>query len=418
MPMDDAVAAFSAGAAALADADVDGPALREVLGHYESLHVGFRRVEMVGYAMLARLDREAGTGDLRATSLRHALMLRLQMSKGQAMKRIARARKLVGTRTFQGEVLPAEWEHTAAAYARGEIGDEHVEVIRKFFAALPSRVDPVTRSQAEKTLADVAVDQDPRGLTIAAMHLLARLHPDGEAPAEEVARKVGLTLGPQQPDGTRYIRGWVSPRLGAFLEPIVAKFGERRRHRTPGEPEHDPATPEPTTNTEADVEVDPTIEEPTLFDEPESEPDPEPEQTQDAEGVVVEDNPFAPHPDDPPLPTIGPLTDDLGRSKSQYLHDAVEAAFDLLLRSGTLGTLNGLPTTVVVTTTLQESGARSGLRRHRRRVPVADAGSHRDGGPRRLSLPRSIRRPHRGDPALRTRQTLRHRSSEARPVRP
>ena len=65
-------------------------------------------------------------------------MIRTRMSKGQAMKRISRARKLIGKRTLQGEVLPPEWEHTAAALSRGEIGDEHVEVIRKFFRALPS----------------------------------------------------------------------------------------------------------------------------------------------------------------------------------------------------------------------------------------------------------------------------------------
>ena len=46
---------------------------------------------MAGYAILARLDREADTGVLGATSLWRALTLRCRMSKGQALKRVARA---------------------------------------------------------------------------------------------------------------------------------------------------------------------------------------------------------------------------------------------------------------------------------------------------------------------------------------
>jgi hypothetical protein len=324
MLLADALAAYTAGVDALMAADIDTVPLKKALDAYVAIETSSRRVPMAGYAILARLDRDADTGVLGATSLWQALTLRCRMSKGQALKRVARARALIGRRTLHGERLAPEWEHTAAALSRGEISDEHVEVIRKFLKALPlsACVDPITRSQAEATLADVAADLDPRGLTIAAMHLLAHLHPDGEPPADEVDRKIGLTLGPQQPDGTSHLSGWVSARMRALIEPVLAKFGERGRH---------PAK--------------------------DAEPDPAPEPSDE---VAVHDDPSTPDPEDlpfppvDPLPTCGPLTDEHGRSKSQYLHDAVEAAFDLLLRSQTLGTLNGLPTTVVVTTTLQE----------------------------------------------------------------
>jgi hypothetical protein len=223
--------------------------------------------------------------------------------------------------------LAPEWEHTAAALTRGQISDEHVEVIAKFLNALPKWLDPLTRSQSERTLADVATGLDPAGLTKAAMHLLALLHPDGEAPADEVARKVGLTLGPQQPDGTSHLSGWVSAKFRALVEPMIAKFGERDR-----------------CSARDDGVVDAPTDEPEPVDEAASEPDP-----------VDPDMPFPPlDPDDPPLPRPEPVFDHHGRTKSQFLHDAAEAAFDLLLRSHTLGTLNGLPTTMVVTTTLAE----------------------------------------------------------------
>ena len=211
LPLADAVAAYTAGVDALLSADVDTPSHRDLVTLFTAIETDSRRVPMAGYAILARLDREADPRQLGATSLWQLLMMRTRMSKGQALTRIARARALVTRRTLQGEALSPEWEHTAVALARGAIGDEHVEVIRRFFTALPLRVDPVTRMQAEKDLAGAATELDPRGLTILAMQLLALLHPDGEAPADEVARKVGLTLGPQQSDGTSYLRGWSPP---------------------------------------------------------------------------------------------------------------------------------------------------------------------------------------------------------------
>ena len=374
MLLSDALHAYTTGVDALMAADIDTIPLREALDAYVTIETGARRIPMAGYAILARLDREADTGVLGATSLWQALTLRCRMSKGQAMKRVARARALIGRRTLHGEQLAPEWEHTAAAHARGDISDEHVEEIRKFLKALPSWVDSITRGQAEKTLADVAVEFDPRGVTIAAMHLLAHLHPDGEPPTDDVDRKIGLTLGPQQPDGTSHLSGWVSARTRAIIEPILAKFGERGRHpqRQPeAEPQpdagpdsdavvdeqperadepapHDEPDPSDDTNADDAAADDPVAEEPTLADEPEAAPE-DPVESQPA--PEPDDLPFPPT---GPLPPLGPLADEHGRSKAQYLHDAVQAAFDLLLRSGTLGTLNGLPTTVVVTTTLGE----------------------------------------------------------------
>ncbi|MCP9275166.1 HNH endonuclease signature motif containing protein [Mycolicibacterium arenosum] len=145
-------------------------------------------------------------------------------------------------------------------------------MIRKFFTALPAQVDSITKAQGEKSLAEAATQLDSRGLTVVAMQLLALRHPDGDESADAAAKKAGLTLGPQQPDGLSYLRGWA----------------------------------------------------------------------------------------DPPPPQAGPVLDGQWRTKSQYAHDAFETALDLLLRCNTLGTLNGLPTTVVVTTTLQELQAGAG----------------------------------------------------------
>ena len=51
---------------------------------------------------------------------------------------------------------------TAAAQARGEIGIEHVTVIRDFMAQLPPDVDPGTRAAAESQLAQLAGGLTPK----------------------------------------------------------------------------------------------------------------------------------------------------------------------------------------------------------------------------------------------------------------
>ena len=305
---------------------------------------------MVEYAILARLQREAGPAELGATSWTKLLSLHTRMSKGRALKLLARATQLAPRRTLQGQDMAPEWEHVAAALFRGAFGDEHVEVIRKFLNALPAAVDPITRSQAEHSLVEAAADLDPHSLTVLAIRLLALLHPDGDEPADAAARKAGLHLSSQQPDGLSYLSGWVTPKLRAMIEPILAKFAERGRHPArPPEPEPEPV--------DVDVDVDVDTEFP-LQDEPEHEPGTA--TATEPDDVTGHDDSRGPLTDDAPAPPSIPSPDSDWRSKSQYLHDAVEAAFDLLLRSQTLGRLNGLPTTVVVTTTLQELQAGAG----------------------------------------------------------
>ena len=371
-----AVAAYTSSVDALLAADVETPSHRELLALFAAVHAVSARVPLAGYAMLARLDREANPVDLGATTLRKAIALQTRMSAGEIGRQLKRARTLISRRTLQGEKLAPAWEYTADALSRGSISEEHVVVIAKFLTALPDSVcvDPTIRPLAERTLAEVATTLDPRGLTVAAMHLLALLHPDGEVPADEAARKVGLTLGPQQPDGTSYLRGWVSAKLRSMIEPLQAKFAERDRHRDTGP---DGAPPEQPTlfddyDTEdeadgegdgaadvdaefdesaSDVDVEATAEERTLAD---ADAGAELELETESDDAAAEPNPFDPSPDSTPLPSVNPLLNDQWRTKAQFTHDAFEVALDLLLRSGTLGRLNGLPTTVVVTTTLQE----------------------------------------------------------------
>jgi hypothetical protein len=79
-----------------------------------------------------------------------------------------------------GEPLEPMLLNTAAAQWRGEIGAEHVKIIRWFFKKLPGFVDYDAREAAEAQLAELACGLRPEDLRVAANHLAILLDHDGD----------------------------------------------------------------------------------------------------------------------------------------------------------------------------------------------------------------------------------------------
>ena len=152
------------------------------------------------------------------------LSARLRISGTEARRRLEEADDLGPRTALSGEPLPARLAETTAAQARGQIGAEHVRMIRRFFAQLPDAVDHDTRQAAEATLAQVAVEHQPEGLRKAADRLLALLHPDGDYSDAERARRRHLTLGRQGADGMSPITGLLDPEARATLDAVLAKL--------------------------------------------------------------------------------------------------------------------------------------------------------------------------------------------------
>lgn len=270
--------------------------LLEVLGAVEE---DARCAPVVGHRVVNRLAGEAHPLELGATSLSRLLAFRLRISAGEARRRIDVAAELGPRAAISGEPLVPVLEHTAAAQRQGRIGTEHIKIIREFFAALPASVDVPTRAAADRTLARIAGRHGPEGLRRAANRLLAHLHPDGDFTDAERARQRGVTIGPQRPNGMSRISGELTPEARAVYEVLFAKFA------APGM-------------------CNPDDTRPTVEEEP-------------AEAAAAKDS----------------------RSQAQRNHDALLALGRMLLCSGQLGQLNGLPVTVIVSTTLTEleSGA-------------------------------------------------------------
>jgi hypothetical protein len=285
----------------------------ERLRALERLERTARRLRTPQHALLNQLDAQAGEEEL-GGKLRSALADRLHITKAEAGRRIDEAADLGERRALTGESLAPQLTATAAAQRAGLVGDGHVKVIRSFFAHLPAEVDLSTRDAAEADLADKASGYRPEVLAKYAQRIMDWLNPDGEFSDEERARKRGITMGKQEFDGMSRISGMVTPDLRAAIEAVLAKLA------APGA-------------------CNPDDEAPVVDEEP-------------SDDAVRRDT----------------------RGQAQRNHDGLLAGLRGLLASGELGQHNGLPVSIVVTTTLKEleAAAGKGLTGGGTLVPMSD----------------------------------------------
>jgi len=272
---------------------------RECLALLERCEKVRRRLPVPEHQLINHLARQASTQEL-GGKLDQAIAERTRISRAEAARRVKEAADLGPRHGLTGEPLPPVLAATAAAQRRGELGAGHVVVIRRFYRRLPGWIDGATRERVEADLARHATHYRPEELDGLAHTLEDCLNPDGLYRDEDRARQRGLTLGRQQPDGMSALRGVITPELRATLEAVVAKLG--------------------------------------------------------APGMC---NPL----DDTPCVDGAPSQEAIERdtrSASQRGHDALLAALRALLASGELGQHNGLPASIIVTTTLAELQAAAG----------------------------------------------------------
>ncbi len=246
---------------------------------------------------------------------------RLRISRAEASRRVHEAADLGQRRALNGEPLAPVLEATAAAQRNGELGAGHVAVIRSFWQRLPDFVDIEARAKAEAQLARLSQEHRPDELAKLADKLLDCLNPDGDFTDVDRAKRRGITIGRQDIDGMSPINGWLTPEARATWDAVLAKLA--------------------------------------------------------APGVC---NPADETPCTGGTPSQAAIQGDT-RSHGQRNHDALLAAARALLASGELGQHNGLPTSIIVTTTLQEleNGAGRGLTAGGTLLPMSDVirlGSH------------------------------------------
>ena len=258
-----------------------------------------RRIAAVEHPLINNLAHQATAEELGGT-LPQAIAEAALISRAEASRRVKEADDLGPRHGLTGELLDPLLPATAAAQREGALGAGQVAVIRRFFHRLPGWVDAATRAAVEADLATSGTHFRPEQLAELADHLADCLNPDGTYTDDDRARRRGLTLGKQGLDGMSELRGMLTPELRATVEAVLAKLA--------------------------------------------------------APGMC---NPL----DDTPCVDGAPTQEAIdrdARSTAQRNHDALLAAARALLASGKLGQHNGLPASIVITTTLQELQAAAG----------------------------------------------------------
>jgi hypothetical protein len=258
-----------------------------------------RRLPAVEHPLINQLVRQATPEEL-GGKVSHAVAEWTLISRAEANRRVHEAADLGPRHGLTGDSLAPVLATTAAAQRNGKLGTGQVAVIRRFIKQLPGFVDAPTREQAEADLARVGTQCRPEQLRTFADRIADYLNPDGTYTDEDRARRRGLTLGQQQADGMSELHGWLTPELRATLEAMLAKMA------APGmcNPNDDTAC---------------------------------------VDGAPSQD-----------------AIDGDSRGPAQRNHDALNAALRALLASGELGQHNGLPASIIITTTLTELEAAAG----------------------------------------------------------
>jgi hypothetical protein len=271
----------------------------ERLAVLESLEQMRRGQPTIEHALINQLAGQADATEL-GGKLAPALANRLRITRAEASRRIHEAADLGERTAVTGEPLPPILPATAEAQRNGDLGGGHVAVIRGFFCRLPDFVDLETRAKAEAQLARLAGEHRPDELAKLADKLTDCLNPDGDFSDVDRAKRRGIAIGKQDIDGMSPISGYLTPEARATLDAVLAKLA--------------------------------------------------------APGMCnsVDDAPCVSG-----TPSQAAIEGDT-RSASQRNHDALLAAARALLASRQLGRHNGLPASIIVTTTLKELEAGCG----------------------------------------------------------
>ncbi|MEE6178628.1 HNH endonuclease signature motif containing protein [Mycobacterium sp. 050134] len=307
------IAALQSAVSRILEHSYDALTCPERLTLLARLEVEGRRLRVPGHQLLNQLAEQADPEQL-GGRLPQVVADRLGLTRAEANRRVAEAADLGPRRALTGQPLPPLLTGTAAAERDGRLGPAHIRIIRRFVHQLPTTIDVGTRECAEAHLARLATAFRPDHLAGLADALTDCLNPDGTYTDTDRARRRSLTLGRQGPDGMSELRALLTPEARATLEAVLAKLA------APGQ-------------------CNPDDEQPVID---------------------------------------GPADQDTARrdtrSAAQRHHDALNTALRALLASGKLGQHNGLPATIIITTTLADLQSATGTGRTGggSRLPISD----------------------------------------------
>ncbi|SIR89470.1 TIGR03618 family F420-dependent PPOX class oxidoreductase [Williamsia sterculiae] len=282
---------------------------KQVVDAAQRLQRQTRRDEAVQVALTTQM-LERGLPAKRGLRRHGFLREVLGLNGSEAAARVGNTEHCAPLVGLTGDTLPPYAPTMATLLREGSIGTAHVRVMRSVIAKFPSAVrdDRPMWEAAEQQLGELAAMLDPDQLTKAVQRLLAYLDPDGvDDDDRDRKRRRGLTLGRQGVDHVSGIRGELDPVTRALWDVLAEKWAR------------------------------PGMNNP---DDPES-------PVGDADKVHAD--------------VLAAAAKRDTRTAAQRNHDAFTLMLRTITESGVLGQHRGLPAQVIVTMTLDELEAETGI---------------------------------------------------------
>jgi len=150
------------------------------------------------------------------------LWARLRIPPREIKRRMKLAGRIRPRRQLTGPPLAPELPVVAAAVEAGAIGEDHLRAICRAIDVLPSCVSAVDRDDVERRLVTEAAKNDVEIVRAVARHIDDLFNPDGHYDEADRARRRGLQLGAQGPDGMSRLSGFIDPETRSYVEAVTA----------------------------------------------------------------------------------------------------------------------------------------------------------------------------------------------------
>ncbi|WP_099037075.1 DUF222 domain-containing protein [Mycobacterium neglectum] len=151
-----------------------------------------------------------------------SLWARLHIPRNEIKRRMKMAERIRPRRQLTGPPLPPELPLVADAVAAGAVGEDHLQEIKRTMDRLPSCVSAEDRVEVERSLVREAVKNDAEIVKAAGRRIDEIFNPDGDFDEADRARRRGMVLGRQGPDGMSRLSGWIDPETRCYVETTTA----------------------------------------------------------------------------------------------------------------------------------------------------------------------------------------------------
>jgi hypothetical protein len=151
-----------------------------------------------------------------------SLWARLRIPPKEIKRRMKMAARIRPRRQLVGPPLAPDLPEVADAVAAGAIGEDHLRSITAAMDRLPSCVSADDRVEVERSLVREAVKNDAEIVKAVGRHIDEIFNPDGDFDEADRARRRGMVLGPQGPDGMSRLWGWIDPETRCYVEAATA----------------------------------------------------------------------------------------------------------------------------------------------------------------------------------------------------